>query len=246
MNNRASFLIIGLGNYTYPKTRHSVGQLLLESFAARLGVTLREERNLLSWAAQKEIEIELPKPPKSKKQKRQPKPDATTTSEAESSNTSSTLSTLPPSPPPAPKHLAPLRVNVVLAKPKLLMNVSGKAAHLAYKNYIRPMDPSRVIVLHDSLSHKPYSIHPRIGGSANGHNGVTSLISSLQGPNFHRIRIGIGRPPNQGRYQNYVLEKLSQEEIDWWGECGEGVEVAWKAVEAIIMKEMLSASNTPQ
>lgn len=117
------------------------------------------------------------------------------------------------------------------------MNISGKSAALAYRAHIRPQNPSHVIGLHDSLSHKPLSIHPRIGGSANGHNGVASLISSLQGPNFHRIRLGIGRPENNGRYQGYVLEKLDREEIEWWGKCGAGADKAWTAVESIIAKE---------
>lgn len=114
------------------------------------------------------------------------------------------------------------------------MNISGKAAALAYRAYIRPQNPSHVIVLHDSLSHKPLSLHPRLGGSANGHNGVAHLISTLQGPNFHRIRVGIGRPENNGRYEGYVLEKLDSRERDWWSACGEGTDKAWTTIEGII------------
>jgi PTH1 family peptidyl-tRNA hydrolase len=118
------------------------------------------------------------------------------------------------------------------------MNISGKSAALAYRAHLRPLKTSHVIVLHDSLSHKPLSLHPRLGGSSNGHNGVASVISALQGPNFHRIRIGIGRPDNNGRYDGYVLEKLDPKEREWWGECGEGADTAWTAVENIVGKEL--------
>lgn len=125
------------------------------------------------------------------------------------------------------------------------MNISGKSVALAYRAHIRPEDPNHVIVLHDSLSHKPLSLHPRLGGSANGHNGVASCISTLQGPNFHRVRIGIGRPENGGRYDGYVLEKLDQQEIGWWAQCGEGVDKAWAMTENII-SGVLSSQPTHQ
>jgi peptidyl-tRNA hydrolase, PTH1 family len=127
------------------------------------------------------------------------------------------------------------------------MNISGRSAALAAKAYLpRPLDKSRVIVLHDSLSHKPLALHPRIGGSANGHNGVADLISRLQGPDFHRIRIGIGRPPNNGVYHNYVLEKLDASEGTYWGEPGEGVENAWTIVENIVLNALRPKVEEPR
>ena len=148
-----------------------------------------------------------------------------------------------------------IRVNLVLVKPseqsytpvleilinspidsELLMNISGKSVALAYKAYMQPKALSRVIVIHDSLSHKPLSVHPRLGGSSNGHNGVSDVISRLQGPGFHRVRIGIGRPP--GVYHDYVLGKLEPRELEYWGECGEGVEKVWNAIESILMSNL--------
>lgn len=119
------------------------------------------------------------------------------------------------------------------------MNISGKSVSLAYRSYIRPSSPSHILVFHDSLSHKPLSLHPRLGGSANGHNGVTSVINAIASPAFHRVRVGIGRPEAQGRYDGYVLEKMDKEELVWWGAgggrgAGEGVDKAWQAVEDIV------------
>lgn len=61
---------------------------------------------------------------------------------------------------------------------------------------------------------------------------MISAISHLQGPAFHRLRVGIGRP--EGAYAGYVLEKLDRRELEWWGQCGEGVDKAWEAVEKIV------------
>lgn len=113
------------------------------------------------------------------------------------------------------------------------MNISGKSAALAMRAYLQPARLQSVIIMHDSLSHKPLAISHKFGGSANGHNGVTSAISSLGGPGFHRLRLGIGRPA--GEYHDYVLEGLSLEERKWWGQYGDGVDNLWKKVEEIVI-----------
>ncbi|KAF9513671.1 hypothetical protein BS47DRAFT_1317336 [Hydnum rufescens UP504] len=201
-----SILVVGLGNHTHPYTRHSVGQLLIASFAARLGVKLREDSSLKSWIAQKEVDI-IPPYPKGHTPKRDVLP------------------------------LPAKRINIILVKPKLLMNISGRAVALALKAHIpHPEMPNPVIVIHDSLSHRPFSVHARFGGTSNGHNGVADVISRLNGPGFHRIRIGIGRPSSSAPYVGYVMEPLDKAEREWWGGPGEGVEKAWSAVEEIALQ----------
>jgi PTH1 family peptidyl-tRNA hydrolase len=123
--------------------------------------------------------------------------------------------------------------------PELLMNISGKSVALALRAHIQPPTPTSVIVLHDSLSHKPYAISAKFGGSANGHNGVSSVINALGDNRFHRLRLGIGRP--EGLYHDYVLEKLSDEERKWWGGNGEGVDTIWTKIEEIIMARATSS-----
>lgn len=90
-----------------------------------------------------------------------------------------------------------------------------------------------MIVIHDSLSHKLEKVSYKLGGSANGHNGVKSVISALGGDaNFHRLRIGIGR--NDVDAAEYVLRKLSQHEREFWGEDGEGVDLVLSEVERVL------------
>lgn len=201
---------------------------------------------MLSWVGRKEVNIQPPLP-KKPRQKRRASEDAPNHISLEP------LPVVEDTPPP-------LQADIVLVKPsqhsnftprsfcsepknlihvELLMNISGKSAALAFKHYARGSPLSRVIVIHDSLSHKPLSIHPRIGGSANGHNGVTSVMSSLAaGPGFHRLRLGIGRPGGGGEYGGYVLERLDRNEMEHWGMAGEGVEKAWGVVENIILEEL--------
>lgn len=105
-------------------------------------------------------------------------------------------------------------IDIVLVKPKPLMNISGKAVGLAYKTYHRPAPLRNVIVIHDSLTHKPFTTSPRVGGSALGHNGVRSTIDALGSPEFSRIRVGIGR--NSGDAATYVLESMSSGERTYW------------------------------
>jgi PTH1 family peptidyl-tRNA hydrolase len=82
-------------------------------------------------------------------------------------------------------------------------------------------------------------VSPRFGGSANGHNGVRSVIAALGTPEFYRIRIGIGKP-ERGMLEQYVLERLSQQELEYWSPGGEGIERVWEAIVKIIQDECVA------
>ncbi|EIW82817.1 peptidyl-tRNA hydrolase [Coniophora puteana RWD-64-598 SS2] len=111
-------------------------------------------------------------------------------------------------------------VSLLLLKPKPLMNITGPAVASALRNTVQ--SPNSMVVIHDSLSHKPCVLSPKLGGSANGHNGVRSVISALgNNTDFHRLRIGIGRGGPD--VADYVLSKLPPEERQFW--CGEGLDL---------------------
>ena len=113
------------------------------------------------------------------------------------------------------------------------MNISGGPVSTALRQTVRSC--SSMIVIHDSISHRSEKLSYKLGGSANGHNGIKSVISALGGDTgFHRLRIGIGR--NDGDAAEYVLGKLSQHERTFWGENGEGVDLVLKEVERIVRK----------
>ena len=107
------------------------------------------------------------------------------------------------------------------------MNITGPCVASALKHSGIP--PSSMIVIHDSLSHKPTALSPKFGGSANGHNGVRSVIAALRGnTDFHRLRIGIGRVDSD--VAEYVLEKLSSFERQFWSTDGEGIDLVLNAI----------------
>jgi peptidyl-tRNA hydrolase, PTH1 family len=107
------------------------------------------------------------------------------------------------------------------------MNVSGPPIARALQDL--RLNPSNLIIAHDSLYHKPQTLSPKSGGSANGHNGIRSVISSLGHDDFPRLRLGIGK--NDYDAATYVLEKLTPEELEYWGPGGRGVDLVWKALE---------------
>lgn len=113
------------------------------------------------------------------------------------------------------------------------MNISGRAVSTALRQTVR--SSNSMIVIHDSLSHKTEKVSYKLGGSANGHNGVKSIISALGGDmNFHRLRIGIGH--NDVDAAEYVLRKLSQHEREYWGEDGNGMDVLLNEIGRIVGK----------
>jgi PTH1 family peptidyl-tRNA hydrolase len=82
------------------------------------------------------------------------------------------------------------RVAVLL--PQTFMNVAGESASPA-RGATR-VDLDRVLVLHDEIDLPFGDIRPRLGGGLAGHNGLKSLKAKLGSPDFHRVRIGVGRP----------------------------------------------------
>ena len=83
---------------------------------------------------------------------------------------------------------------LVLLKPTTYMNLSGRSVDAAAKFYKIP--PERILVMLDDISLEPGRLRVRKSGSAGGHNGLKSIISSLGSQEFPRIRIGVGEKPH--------------------------------------------------
>lgn len=116
--------------------------------------------------------------------------------------------------------------------PEALMNLSGPPVASALSQAGLPS--TSLVVLHDSLGHKSLAISPKFGGSANGHNGIRSIMTASRiGSDFHRLRLGIGKNEDQNA-ADYVMASLSPVEREFWGPDGKGVDAAWKHIEKII------------
>jgi PTH1 family peptidyl-tRNA hydrolase len=99
---------------------------------------------------------------------------------------------------------------VIIGKPRSYMNESGRQVAALAKFY--SVAPADVIVIHDELDIDFGRIRLKFGGGVAGHNGLRSVASALGTNDFHRVRIGIGRPPGRKEPAAFVLEAFSAAE----------------------------------
>jgi len=107
---------------------------------------------------------------------------------------------------------------VLLAKPKTFVNLSGKAVASLMRKYKIPV--TDLIVIYDDLDLPLGKLRLRTGGSAGGHKGIKSIISALGSKDFCRIKVGIGRPTdedgnplsNEDVIVGYVLSDFTPQE----------------------------------
>ena len=119
---------------------------------------------------------------------------------------------------------------VLFLKPQTFMNASGLSVEPAAAFYKVP--PERILVIFDDISLPVGKIRIRAEGSAGGHNGLKSLISSLGSQNFPRVKVGVGAKPHPDYdLADWVLSKFSAKEEK---ELAPAVEHAAAAVEEII------------
>jgi peptidyl-tRNA hydrolase, PTH1 family len=97
--------------------------------------------------------------------------------------------------------------------PQTFMNLSGEAVLAAMSFYKIP--PGDIVVIHDELDLRPGKVRVKRGGGNAGHNGLRS-IDAMIGPDFWRIRIGIGHPGVRELVQPYVLQNFTAEEATGW------------------------------
>ncbi len=100
----------------------------------------------------------------------------------------------------------------LILKPTTFVNESGRSVAEAARFY--KIEPDQVIVLHDELDLAPGKIRMKKGGGLAGHNGLKSIAAHI-GPDFHRVRIGIGHPGEKGRVTGHVLKDFSKSDQDW-------------------------------
>jgi PTH1 family peptidyl-tRNA hydrolase len=100
---------------------------------------------------------------------------------------------------------------VLLLKPATFMNESGRAVGEALRFYKLGIDA--LTVFHDELDLAPFKVKVKTGGGTAGHNGLRSIDQHL-GPDFRRVRIGIGHPGHKDRVTGYVLGNYAKAEMD--------------------------------
>ncbi|MEU8539878.1 aminoacyl-tRNA hydrolase [Streptomyces sp. NPDC048717] len=126
---------------------------------------------------------------------------------------------------------------VVLVKPMSFMNLSGGPVTALRDFYKVPT--ARVVAIHDELDIDYGVLRLKLGGGDNGHNGLKSMTKSM-GPDYHRMRFGIGRPPGRMQVADFVLKDFSsteRKELDYF------VDRAADAVECLVTEGLERAQS---
>jgi PTH1 family peptidyl-tRNA hydrolase len=103
-------------------------------------------------------------------------------------------------------------VTILLARPLTFMNLCGTAVAPVYGEYAK--SPDDLIVVHDDLDIPLGQVRLKRGGGTGGHNGLRSLQAELGTPEFLRVRIGVGRPPEGVDPADFVLSPVPEESRD--------------------------------
>ncbi|PZU61188.1 MAG: aminoacyl-tRNA hydrolase [Sphingobium sp.] len=128
---------------------------------------------------------------------------------------------------------------LVLLKPATFMNESGRAVGEAMRFY--KLTPQDVTLFHDELDLAPMKVKVKRGGGTAGHNGLRSTDQHI-GPDFRRVRIGIGHPGHKDRVTGHVLGNYHKSEtdalVDMLGAIGAEAEWLAKGDDVRFMSEM--------
>ncbi len=132
----------------------------------------------------------------------------------------------------------PANRRVILAKPMSFMNVSGGPVTALRDFYKVPV--ANIVAIHDELDIDYGTLRLKFGGGDNGHNGLKSMTKAM-GPDYHRVRFGIGRPPGRIQVADFVLKDFSSTERK---ELGYFVDRAADAVECLVIDGLERAQGT--
>ncbi|MBO8456183.1 MAG: aminoacyl-tRNA hydrolase [Bacteroidetes bacterium] len=100
----------------------------------------------------------------------------------------------------------------ILLKPSTYMNLSGKAVRYWMNELKLPLE--NLIVISDDLNLPFGTLRMRKNGSAGGHNGLANITEMLGTQDYARIRMGIGNDFSRGGQVDFVLGRLSKEEME--------------------------------
>ncbi|MFN8008062.1 MAG: aminoacyl-tRNA hydrolase [Terriglobia bacterium] len=127
---------------------------------------------------------------------------------------------------------------LMLAKPETYMNRSGEAVDALCRRH--DFAVSDLIVVCDDLALPFGKIRIRTQGGAGGHNGLKSLIETLDRDDFVRVRLGIAPEVEITDAADYVLTRVPDSLLQ---EFGEMAFRAKDAVKVICLKGALAAMN---
>lgn len=93
-----------------------------------------------------------------------------------------------------------------LLQPQTFMNLSGQSVGTLARFY--KIAPAQILVVHDELDLAPGQAKLKLSGSHAGHNGLRDIHAQL-GPDYWRLRLGVGHPGDKSEVVSWVLQKPS-------------------------------------
>ena len=105
-------------------------------------------------------------------------------------------------------------VKALALKPETFMNQSGRSVQAAMAFY--KILPEDVIVFHDEIDLLARKVRVKRGGGHAGHNGLRSIHEAI-GPDYRRVRLGIGHPGDRNRVTGHVLGPFAKDDQEWLG-----------------------------
>lgn len=99
----------------------------------------------------------------------------------------------------------------ILLKPMTYMNLSGKSVAEVMRFF--KIEAQDVVVLHDEMDVPAGQVKAKVGGGAAGHNGIRSITECTGTPDYHRLKLGVGRPPENWAGADWVLGQMSDAEL---------------------------------
>ena len=110
-------------------------------------------------------------------------------------------------------EMAQLRIDgevIRLLKPTTFMNESGRSVGALCRYF--SLQAAQVLIAHDEIDLAPGVVRLKRGGGHGGHNGLRDIIPQLGGPEFARLRIGVGHPGGKDQVIGYVLARAGAEQ----------------------------------
>ncbi|MGE3333919.1 MAG: aminoacyl-tRNA hydrolase [Rhodospirillaceae bacterium] len=109
---------------------------------------------------------------------------------------------------------------VMALKPQTYMNLSGQSVGEAARFF--KVQPPEIIVMYDEIELAAGKVKVKQGGGSAGHNGIKSIDAHV-GPDYWRLRLGVGRPATKEEVHGHVLSDFAKADRDWLDKLLEAV-----------------------
>jgi len=116
---------------------------------------------------------------------------------------------------------------VILLKPETFMNLSGQSVVEALRFF--KLKAQDITVFHDEIDLAPGKLRLKTGGGHAGHNGLRSIHQHI-GPDYHRVRLGIGHPGHKELVAGYVLSNFTIVDEVWLEDILDGLVLGARSI----------------